>query len=198
MVPNPIELRAEHTDMLTLQAIPSHVTIPAARAGRTFQRMPSQSAHRHRRALGPPTGADRTARRRPRDPHTGASSALVPVPPRPSCRYPLDPHTDKVISPGMKHSHPRERTLDEGPHPIPHNKRGGEHGQTHRHQRRYRSDVIAATLSSVIATPSFASHSPICATRQTRTTSRKMSSSSSYVPPMTLRATSTSGAGSFA
>ena len=42
----------------------------------------------------------------------------------------------------MKHSHPRERTLDEGPHPIPHNKRGGEHGQTHRHQRRYRSDVI--------------------------------------------------------
>ena len=44
-------------------------------------------------------------------------------PPRPSCRYPLDPHagtpstphTDKVISPGMKHSHPRERTLDEGP-----------------------------------------------------------------------------------
>ena len=139
MVPNPIELRAEHTNMLTLQAIPSHATIPAARAGRTFQRMPSQSAHRHRRGLGPPTGADRTARRQPRDPHTGASSALVPVPPRPPCRYPLDPHTDKVISPGMKHSHPRERTLDEGPHPIPHNKRGGEHGQTHRHQRRYRA-----------------------------------------------------------
>lgn len=42
----------------------------------------------------------------------------------------------------MKHSHPRKRTLDEGPHPIPHNKRGGEHGQTHRHQRRYRDTVF--------------------------------------------------------
>lgn len=99
-----------------LQAGPPHATAPAARAGRTFHRMPSQSAHRYRRALGPPTGADRAARRQPRDSHTGASSALVPVPPRPSCRYPLDPpHTDKAISPGMKHSHPRERTLDEGP-----------------------------------------------------------------------------------
>lgn len=152
------------------------------------------------------TGASSVRLPVPIEPLADDPGILIPAPLRPSYRCPLDPHagtpstphTDKVISPGMKHSHPRERTLDEGPHPIPHNKRGGEHGQTHRHQRRYRSDVIAATLSSVIATPSFASHSPICATRQTRTTSRKMSSSSSYVPPMTLRATSTSGAGSFA
>ena len=67
------------------------VNCPPALRALTHPTVQFSIATSRRRPRGPHTGADRAARRRPRDPHTGTSSALVPVPPRPSCRYPLDP-----------------------------------------------------------------------------------------------------------
>lgn len=138
--PSPIELRMGHANTLT----PASRSAARDRSGgarradlsthalsvRTPTPARPRSAYRCRSNRSPTTAG--SSHRCLFGPHAGTPpSALMPVP--------LGPHTDKVISPGMKHSRPRERTLDEGPHPIPHNKRGGEHEQTRRHQRRYRA-----------------------------------------------------------